>query len=51
MNAKGLLGQQGEQLAASFLTEAGLEILGSNWRCQQNVMQSVKMSRGLLSHL
>jgi len=34
MNAKDLLGQQGEQLAAYFLTEAGLEILGSNWRCK-----------------
>ena len=34
MNAKDLLGQQGEQLAADFLTGAGLEILGSNWRCQ-----------------
>jgi putative endonuclease len=33
MNAKGVLGQQGEQLAASFLTEAGLEILDRNWRC------------------
>ena len=34
MNAKDLLGQQGELLAADFLREAGLEILGSNWRCQ-----------------
>jgi putative endonuclease len=34
MNAKGLLGQHGERLAADFLTEAGLEILGTNWRCR-----------------
>jgi putative endonuclease len=33
MNAKDLLGQQGEQLAADFLAESGLEILSRNWRC------------------
>jgi putative endonuclease len=33
MQAKDLLGQQGEQLAAEFLTRAGLEILERNWRC------------------
>jgi putative endonuclease len=41
MNAKGLLGQQGEQLAANFLIEAGLEILGSNWRCQHGEIDIV----------
>jgi putative endonuclease len=41
MNAKGLLGQQGEQLAAGFLTEAGLEILDSNWRCQHGEIDIV----------
>jgi putative endonuclease len=33
MKAKDLLGQQGEQLAADFLTRAELEILERNWRC------------------
>ena len=33
MNPKDLLGQQGEQLAAKFLTDAGLSVLGRNWRC------------------
>jgi putative endonuclease len=41
MNAKGLLGQQGEQLAADFLTEAGLEVLDSNWRCQHGEIDIV----------
>ena len=34
MHAKDELGQQGEQLAAGFLAEAGLEILARNWRCR-----------------
>jgi putative endonuclease len=33
VNPKDLLGQQGEQLAAKFLTDAGLSVLGRNWRC------------------
>lgn len=33
MNPKDLLGQQGEQLAAKFLTDAGLSVLELNWRC------------------
>jgi putative endonuclease len=33
VNPKDLLGQQGEQLAASYLTELGLAVLGRNWRC------------------
>jgi putative endonuclease len=33
MNPKDLLGQQGEQLAATFLTDAGLSVLARNWRC------------------
>lgn len=33
MNPKDLLGQQGEQLAASFLSEHGLSVLERNWRC------------------
>jgi len=41
MNAKDLLGQQGEELAADFLTGAGLEILGRNWRCQHGEIDIV----------
>jgi putative endonuclease len=33
VRAKDVLGQQGEQVAAGFLTEAGLMVLGRNWRC------------------
>jgi len=33
VNPKDLLGQQGEQLAEKYLTDAGLSILGRNWRC------------------
>jgi putative endonuclease len=33
VNPKDLLGQQGEQLAAKFLTDAGLSVLARNWRC------------------
>jgi len=33
MNAKDLLGQHGEQLAADYLAGAGLKVLGRNWRC------------------
>lgn len=33
MNAKDLLGQQGEQLAAEFLADAGLSVISRNWRC------------------
>src|ERR1700757_1413347 len=50
MNAKGLLGQQGERLAADFLTEAGLEVLGTNWRCRDGqtlVICEVKTRSGV----
>jgi putative endonuclease len=33
VNAKDALGRQGEQIAARFLTDAGLAVLGRNWRC------------------
>jgi putative endonuclease len=41
MLAKDALGQQGEQLAADFLAEAGLEVLGRNWRCRQGEIDIV----------
>lgn len=33
MNAKDLLGRQGEQMATDYLTNAGLHVLQRNWRC------------------
>jgi putative endonuclease len=43
MNAKDALGQQGEQLAATFLAEAGLTILERNWRCKQGEIDIVAL--------
>jgi len=43
VNPKDLLGQQGEQLAAKFLTEAGLSVLGRNWRCTQGEIDIVAL--------
>jgi putative endonuclease len=33
VRAKDELGRYGEQVAAQYLTAAGLEVLGRNWRC------------------
>src|ERR1700733_13773586 len=41
VNAKDLLGRQGEQLAADFLSKAGLVILDRNWRCSQGEIDIV----------
>jgi putative endonuclease len=41
MNAKDVLGQQGEQLAAGFLAETGLTVLERNWRCKQGEIDIV----------
>jgi putative endonuclease len=41
MNAKDLLGRQGEQVAAGFLEKAGLVILDRNWRCSQGEIDIV----------
>ena len=43
MRAKDLLGQQGEQLAVNFLTEAGLAVLGRNWRCPEGEIDIVAL--------
>jgi putative endonuclease len=44
MNAKDVLGRHGEQLAASFLTEAGLTVVDRNWRCKQGEIDIVAVS-------
>jgi putative endonuclease len=41
MNAKDQLGMDGEQLAADFLTSAGMEILARNWRCSEGEIDIV----------
>jgi putative endonuclease len=43
VNAKDVLGQQGEQVAARFLTEAGLAVLGRNWRCSQGEIDIIAL--------
>ena len=41
MHAKDVLGRMGEDLAAAFLAEAGLEVLERNWRCRQGEIDIV----------
>jgi putative endonuclease len=43
MNAKDALGRHGEQLAASFLAEAGLKLLGQNWRCREGEIDIIAL--------
>jgi putative endonuclease len=43
MNAKDVLGQQGERLAASFLAEAGLLVIERNWRCKHGEIDIVAL--------
>ena len=41
MAAKDLLGRRGEDLAATFLTEAGYLVVDRNWRCSQGEIDIV----------
>jgi putative endonuclease len=41
VNAKDMLGRHGEELAARFLTEAGLTVVERNWRCKQGEIDIV----------
>ncbi len=43
MNAKDVLGRQGEELAAGFLAEAGLVVLERNWRCKDGEIDIVAL--------
>jgi|SRR5215472_1655348 len=44
MNAKDVLGREGEQLAASFLAEAGMTVLERNWRCKEGEIDIVALA-------
>jgi putative endonuclease len=43
VNPKDLLGQRGEELAAAYLAEAGLTILGRNWWCKQGEIDIIAL--------
>ncbi len=48
MNPKDLLGRQGEQMAADYLRNAGLDILQRNWRCSLGEIDIVAAEAGAL---
>jgi putative endonuclease len=48
VNAKDVLGRQGEELAARFLADGGLMILERNWRCKDGEIDIVAVDRRTL---
>lgn len=48
MNAKDVLGKQGEQLAVEYLQQAGMRILDRNWRCAEGEIDIVAADRRAL---
>jgi putative endonuclease len=48
MQPKDLLGQRGEQLAADFVTGAGLRVVARNWRCEVGEIDIVALDAGTL---
>jgi putative endonuclease len=48
VNAKDILGRQGEQAAADYLERAGLRVLDRNWRCAEGEIDIVAAERGVL---
>ena len=48
MNAKDVLGKQGEQLAVEYLQQAGMRILDRNWRCAEGEIDIVAAERRAL---
>jgi putative endonuclease len=48
MNAKDILGRQGEQLAVEYLQQAGMRILDRNWRCAEGEIDIVAADRRVL---
>src|SRR6266567_4376014 len=45
MRAKDVLGKEGEQAAADYLTERGFRILDRNWRCADGEIDIVAVDR------
>lgn len=48
MRVKDAVGRFGEDLAASYLSEAGLRILERNWRCRDGELDIVAVDDGVL---
>jgi putative endonuclease len=48
LNAKDVLGRQGEQAAAEHLQRAGFRILDRNWRCADGELDIVAAERRVL---
>ncbi|MCL2581202.1 MAG: YraN family protein [Streptosporangiales bacterium] len=48
MRAKDVLGREGEQAAADYLTERGFRILDRNWRCADGEIDIVAVERHTL---
>lgn len=48
MNAKDVLGRQGEQLAVEHLRQDGLRVLDRNWRCAEGEIDIVAAERRAL---
>ena len=48
MNAKDILGRQGEQAAAEYLRQSGMRVLDRNWRCSEGEIDIVAADRRAL---
>ena len=48
MKAKDILGSRGEELAAQYLTAAGLRIIDRNWRCPEGEIDLVAVDGATL---
>ncbi|WP_146364385.1 YraN family protein [Arthrobacter yangruifuii] len=48
MRAKDILGSRGEELAAQYLTNAGLRIIDRNWRCPEGEIDIVAVDGATL---
>ncbi|MCQ1947331.1 YraN family protein [Arthrobacter sp. zg-Y1171] len=48
MKAKDILGSRGEELAARYLTDAGLRIIDRNWRCPEGEIDLVAVDGATL---
>jgi putative endonuclease len=48
VNAKDILGRQGEQAAAEYLRQSGMRVLDRNWRCSEGEIDIVAADRRAL---